>query len=118
MNFLIVDDHAGLRALIRDLAGEMATTVRECASGEEAVELAKSYSPDCITVDMRMGRMDGITCIQHLRKMHPATHIAVVTQFDNDTLRTRARQAGADIYVTKDNLVPLQSYFELVSSKL
>ena len=118
MNFLIVDDHAGLRAMIRDLVSDVASTVRECVSGEDAVEVCKQYIPDCITVDLRMGGMDGLTCIHHLRILHPASHIAVVTQFDNEMLRARARQAGADTYIVKDNLEPLQRYCRLLSTQL
>lgn len=118
MNFLIIDDHAGLRALIRDVISDMATTIRECVSGEEAVELCKQYAPDCITVDLHMGGMDGLTCIHHLRILHPSAHIAVVTQFDNDALRSRARQAGADTYVIKDDLEPLQYFFRLLATQL
>lgn len=118
MNFMIIDDHAGLRSLIRDVIGDLATVVRECASGEEAVALCKEYQPDCITVDLRMSRMDGLTCIHHLRLLHPAAHIAVVTQFDNDALRARARQAGADFYVIKDDLEPLQHFFRVLATRL
>ncbi|HVY24685.1 MAG TPA: response regulator transcription factor [Steroidobacteraceae bacterium] len=118
MNFLIIDDHSGLRAMIRDLAASMATMIHECVSGEEAIELCKRYAPDCITVDLRMPGMDGLTCIHHLRLLHPSAHIAVVTQFDNDALRARARQAGADTYVIKDNLEPLQHFFRLLSTQL
>ncbi len=117
MNFLIVDDHAGLRAMIRDLIGSVASNIRECISGEEAVEMCKHYVPDCITVDLRMKGMDGLTCIHHLRLSHPASHIVVVTQFDNDALRVRARQAGADSYIVKDNLELLQRHFQILATQ-
>ena len=118
MNFLIVDDHAGLRAMIRDLVAGIATNIRECISGEEAVAVCRHYNPDCITVDLRMHGMNGLTCVHQLRKLHPASHIAVVTQFDNDELRVRARQAGADTYIVKDNLELLQRYFQMLSTQL
>jgi len=118
VNFLIVDDHAGLRALIRELISTFASNVRECASGEEAVEACRQFIPDYITVDLRMKGMDGLTCVQQLRRLHPDSHIAVVTQFDHDGLRARARQAGADAYIVKDNLELLRRHFYMLSTQL
>lgn len=118
MNFLIVDDHAGLRSMIRDVIAAFASNVRECASGEEAVAACRQYIPDCVTVDLRMKGMDGLTCVQHLRRLHPDCHIAVVTQFDHDGLRVRARQAGADTYIVKDNLELLRQHFHMLSTQL
>jgi DNA-binding NarL/FixJ family response regulator len=112
MNLLIVDDHAGVRALIKDIVGTMAAQIRECASGEDAVTLCKTFSPDCVTMDLRMGAMHGLVAVQHIRQLYPAANIVVVTQFDHETLRERAQQAGADGFVTKDNLTMLKSYLE------
>jgi len=118
VNLLIVDDHAGMRALLRDLLSPIATNIRECTSGEEALASCLEHTPDCITMDFKMGGMDGLTCVQKLRAQHPTINIAVVTQFDNDTLRVRAQQAGADAFVTKDNLDSLQRYVRLLADTL
>jgi len=118
MNLLIVDDHAGIRQMLRELLEHVATQIRECASGEEAVALCEQYTPDCVTVDLRMGEMDGLTCVKLLRERHPTAHIAVVTQFDHDALRTRARFAGADTYVLKDDLESLTRFVELIATRL
>jgi DNA-binding NarL/FixJ family response regulator len=116
MNLLIVDDHAGMRALIRDIVGTTATQIHECASGEEAVALCKSFAPDCVTMDLRMGAMHGLAAVQHIRELHPATNIVVVSQFDHDRLRERAQRLGADGYITKDNLTKLKRYVELLAT--
>ena len=116
MNILIVDDHAGMRALIRDIVGATATQIRECASGEEAVSLCRSFSPDCVTMDLRMGAMHGLAAVQYIRQMHPAANIVIVTQFDHDKLRDRAQRVGADGFVTKDNLPTLKRYIELLAA--
>jgi DNA-binding NarL/FixJ family response regulator len=116
MNLLIVDDHAGVRELIRDVMRGIASNVRECASGEEAVLLCETYSPDCVTLDLRMGEMHGLTALQLIRRRHPLANIVVVTQFDHDTLRTRARAAGADNFIMKDDLTVLRSYVQTLAS--
>jgi two-component system, NarL family, nitrate/nitrite response regulator NarL len=118
VNILIVDNHPGMRALIRDLIGHLANQIEECNSGEEAIQVCGRFVPDCVTMDLRMGGMNGVTSIQHIRARHPSTNIAVVTQFDNDTLRMRAQWAGADTYVIKDNLEPLRRFVQLVADGL
>ena len=115
MKVLIVDDHAGMRALIRDLLKQVAAQIRECGSGEEAVGLCESYAPDCVTMDLRMGAMHGLAAVQHIRQAHPNINIAILTQFDHDTLRARARRAGADGYFMKDDLAALKRYVESIA---
>jgi len=112
MKLLIVDDHAGMRSLIRDLLQHAVTQIRECGSGEEAVGLCESYEPDCVTVDLRLGAMHGLAAVQQIRGKHPDINIAILTQFDHDTLRARARRAGADSYFIKDDLAALKRYVE------
>ena len=57
---LVVDDEGGIRlalAIILALNGyETATAF----SGEEAVQVASSFQPDCIVSDVRMGGINGI----------------------------------------------------------
>lgn len=118
MNILIVDDHAGFRGLIRELVRPFATQIRECTSAAEAIKACDTFTPDCITMDLRMNGLDGLTCIEQLRQRLPAAHIAVVTSFDHDQLRTRARFAGADTYILKENLDTLRRYVELLATGL
>jgi DNA-binding NarL/FixJ family response regulator len=116
MNILIVDDHAGMRALIRDIVGPSATLIRECASGEEAVAMCQSFTPDCVTMDLRMGAMHGLAAVQFIRQLHPLASIVVVTQFDHDKLRDRTQRVGADGFITKDNLPMLKRYVESLAA--
>ena len=111
MHILIVDDHAGVRTLIRELLAESyvstatrSVTFAECASGEAAIGTLDEAHPDLVTVDLRMHGMKGLDCVQRLRERLPLACIVVVTQFGNETLRERARHAGADSVVFKDDL--------------
>jgi len=115
VHILIVDDHAGVRSLIRELLAESftstpvrAVTFGECASGEAALSAVTAQRPDLVTVDLRMNGMNGLDCVRQLRERLPIACIVVVTQFGNETLRDRARHAGADSVVFKDDLNQLQ----------
>jgi len=111
VHILIIDDHAGVRTLIRELLAECfetragrAVSFGECASGESALETIGLQPPDLVTVDLRMPGMNGLECVRRLRAELPLACIVVVTQFGNAALRDRARSAGANSVVFKDDL--------------
>lgn len=115
VHILIVDDHAGVRCLIRELLAESFTstpgrpvTFAEYASGEAVLGRLGAQRADLVTVDLRMQGMTGVECVRRLREQLPLACIVVVTQFGNETLRDRARHAGADSVVFKDDLNQLQ----------
>ncbi len=114
MQILIVDDHAGVRSLIRELlvdclpAWASELRFRECDNGQCALDSVALASPELVTVDLRMHGMNGIDCVRRLRERLPRACIVVVTQFGNEALQERARSAGADSVVFKDELARLQ----------
>jgi DNA-binding NarL/FixJ family response regulator len=113
---MIIDDHPGVRSLIRELLqdcfaamsrGEPA--VIECASAEEALHALQNCQPDLATVDLRMGGMDGLECVRRLREVVPRAIVIVVTSMQGDSVVPRSTQAGADGVVFKDELTALQT---------
>jgi len=106
---MIVDDHAGVRTLIRELVASRSDIVRECQSGEEAIRTALQFQPTCITMDLRMTGMGGIQAIQALRVLCPSAQVFVVSAFDQPDLRRAADEAGAHRYLLKENLVELRA---------
>jgi two-component system invasion response regulator UvrY len=109
MRLMIVDDHAGVRQLIRQLVALPGDAVRECASGNEAVPLARDFKPDYVTMDVRMAGLDGFEATRALCGDHPAVRVVIVTAFDQAELRRSAMAAGAVGYVAKEHLTQLRS---------
>jgi DNA-binding NarL/FixJ family response regulator len=102
---MLVDDHAlvraGLAALL-DAAGGI-DVVGEAADGEQAVELARSTSPDVVLMDLSMPVMDGVAATRALLAERPETQVLVLTSFsDRDRVRD-ALAAGAIGYLLKDS---------------
>jgi CheY-like chemotaxis protein len=118
MKLLIVDDHAGMRELIRYMLSPLASQIEECASGEAAVQLCAAYRPHCITMDWRMSAMDGLTAIERIRALDARVHVVVVTQFDRPALRAHATRAGANHFVLKDDLFELSRHLQQVRAML
>jgi signal transduction histidine kinase len=94
--------------MIRQLAAAPGDTVCECASGDEAVRLAPSFQPDCITMDVSMPGMCSFDAVRAIRTALPSTRIVVVTSYDEALLRRVAREAGVADYLVKDNLCDLR----------
>ena len=107
MKLLIVDDHAGVRALIRQLAAPLAVEVRECGSGAEALCIVRQFLPEIVTMDVRLPDLNGIEVVRTLRAENSATRFMIVTAHDQPELRTAAEAAGAVCFLPKDNLFEL-----------
>lgn len=118
MKYLIVDDHHGVRALIRDLITTPADEVRECGGGADALRAAREFQPEFVTMDVRLRDFDGITTTRALREICPAAQIVIVTAYDQPALREAAADAGAVSFVPKENLVELPPVIRRLGAKV
>jgi len=79
---------------------EVVATARD---GIEGVEMVKSKSPDIVTMDIEMPRMDGLTALQKIMKEHPTPVLMVsslTTEGAKDTLK--ALEYGAVDFIPKE----------------
>jgi DNA-binding NarL/FixJ family response regulator len=102
MKILIVDDHPIVRAALRRLLAPEAAELREAASGEEAIEIVNSWRPSLIILDLNLPRIGGLAVLERLKASTPGTRILVLSMHDDAMHATRALQAGAGGYVTKN----------------
>jgi len=109
MKVMIVDDNAQMRGLIRTLLDGVASEFVECADGREAVEVYGTEQPDWAVMDVAMKEMDGLTATQLITSRFPGSHIMVITQHNHPKLHERAREAGAEGLLLKENLLELRS---------
>jgi two-component system chemotaxis response regulator CheB len=64
IKLLAVDDSALMRKLLGQVfSSEPDFEVRLARNGVEALELAKSFHPDVVTLDVHMPEMDGLECL-------------------------------------------------------
>ena len=100
---LIVDDHAvvrdGIRAVLA-LQKDM-QVVGEAADGKAAVELAVSFRPDVVLMDIVMPEMDGLQATKEICGSCEHTKILVLTQYDDQENIKASRDAGAIGFVPK-----------------
>jgi CheY-like chemotaxis protein len=107
MTVLIVEDNAGVRRLLRSAIAGVAEATWDCCDGADALEAYAAHRPDIVLMDIRMSRMDGLAATRQILRFHPLAKIVIVTDYDDDALRTAAREAGACGYALKLNLLDL-----------
>ncbi|WP_061296507.1 response regulator transcription factor [Herbidospora cretacea] len=101
---VIADDQPLLRhslAAVIDAAPGMAMA-GEAGTGEEAIRVCASATPDVVLMDIRMPGMDGITATRAILGEHPTMKIIVLTMFELDEYVRAALQAGAAGFLLKD----------------
>lgn len=112
---LIVDDNQQMRRLIRSVVGDMAQAIAECTDGALALAAYAEQRPDWVLMDIRMHEMDGITATRGIKASYPEAHVCIVTDHDDSELRQAAREAGAEGYVVKENLLMLRQVLAVVA---
>jgi len=102
---LLVDDHAIVRKGIQALLAEIEDieVVGEACDGDEAVELARSLSPDVILMDLVMPGMNGIEATRQITASAGAAPVLVLTSFAADDKVFPSIKAGALGYLLKDS---------------
>src|SRR4029453_19287656 len=112
MRVLIADDHplilAGIkRALEEDDQFEV---VAEARVGGQVLPLVSQTNPDLALLDLRMPEMDGLTCLDRIRKEHPKVKVVTLSAPTDPEVVQTVLNHGAAAYVVKSvNPIDLSS---------
>lgn len=108
MTILIVEDNPTVRRLIRRATSDIADSVVECEDGADALEAYVAHRPNVVLMDVRMPRMDGLTATKKLLHEYPNAKVIILTDYNDDEVRSAAKEAGACAYALKHNLTELE----------
>jgi DNA-binding NarL/FixJ family response regulator len=105
ITLLITDDHKLVRESLAAIfdAHPRLRVLAHCGSGEEAVELAKHWRPDIVTMDMNLPGINGFEATAQVLKASPLSKVMAVSMHSQPAYVRKFFQAGATGYVTKNS---------------
>jgi len=101
---VVADDQGIVRQGLRTMLASEADleVVGEAKDGREALELCRNLKPDLVLMDVRMPGMDGLAATRAITSEGLATHILMLSTYENPDYLFEAIRAGASGYVIKD----------------
>ncbi len=101
---LIVDDHSGVRAGIKNMlqmAKDM-VVVGEGVNGAEAIELVAAKKPDILLLDIELPDQRGDSVMRHIHAVQPSMKVLAVSSYSDRDYIFGMLENGAAGYITKD----------------
>jgi len=98
---LVVDDEKSVRDLLQSFLQGTGYQAITASNGEEAIELARSESPNAILLDVKMPGINGVETCRRLRAEEQTRYIPVIMVTAFGTTETEATNAGADDLINK-----------------
>jgi DNA-binding NarL/FixJ family response regulator len=75
--------------------------VGEASDGAEVLPLVGRTQPDVVLLDLKLPRVDGLACLEHLRKRHPSVRGAILSSIDDPAIVQAAFRHGACAFILK-----------------
>ncbi len=103
LKILVVDDHALMREAVRAIldGADGIELVGEAQTAAQALRRVAELAPDVVLLDLRLPDVDGLGCLEALRREHPETAVIVFSAADEPELISAALARGAAGYVLK-----------------
>ena len=100
---LVVDDDADLVEMLEYNLQKEGYDVRTATDGRKALEIARTYLPELVLLDIMMPQLDGIETGRQLRDIAELrqTYILYLTARSEEYSEVAAFDVGADDYITK-----------------
>jgi CheY-like chemotaxis protein len=113
---LVVDDNRDMATSLGRLLRMLGHEVEVACDGRKGVEIARSYRPEVVLLDIGLPLLDGYQVARTLREegFHD-TIIIAVSGYGQEEDRQRSREAGMDHHLTKP--VDVQTISELIVSR-
>jgi DNA-binding NarL/FixJ family response regulator len=103
LKVVLADDHqlmlSGIRRALESDGGF--EIVGETMNGAQVLPLVARTKPDLVLLDLRMPNMDGLACLDELKRRHPDIRVVMLSASQNEQLIEAALRRGAAAYVVK-----------------
>lgn len=100
---LLVDDEPNILVVLEHLFAQKGYQVKQATNGELAIEVAKTFKPDIILLDVMMPGLDGFATASILRneQQFNQTKIVFLTAKGTNQDKINGYTAGGELYITK-----------------
>jgi DNA-binding NarL/FixJ family response regulator len=105
LRVLIVDDHAVVRAGLRQIleeTGEIAVT-GEAANGAALIEMVRREEFDLVILDISMPGRGGVEILPRLKSEKPHLPVLILSTYPEEQYAVRLIKAGASGYLSKES---------------
>ncbi len=111
IRILLADDSNDFRAVVRGLLQQESDleVVAEATDGDSAVEQARAFEPDVVSMDLEMPAKGGIEATKQIVSLISSTNILALSLYRGVSRIQSIIDAGARGYVLKDD-----AYEELI----
>ena len=99
---MVVDDSS---IIVKMIQGFLKTfdieVVGTAGDGKTAIEIFKETSPDIVTLDITMPKMDGLTVLHKILEIKPSTKVIIISALTDTATALKALKIGAKDYMPK-----------------
>lgn len=101
---LVAEDSFDTRIMLKRAFELKGYRVFEAEDGQQALNLARTFRPSLIVIDLNMPVLDGLETIRSYRQLEGEgdhTPIVAITAYDVYGMEEAALETGSNVYLTK-----------------
>lgn len=105
INIIIADDHAILRAGLRQILSETddIAVIAEAQTANEAIKLCRSPNVHVLLLDISLPDRSGLEALKYIKKENPHIAVLMLSMHREEQYAVRALKAGASGYLCKQS---------------
>ncbi len=100
-SILLIDDDESLRRVTEYNLASSGFNVITAHSGRQGLEYFKTYSPDIVVSDVKLGDMNGLDLLLHIKKESVDTPVIIITAFGSIEMAVQTMHKGAFNFIAK-----------------
>ncbi len=100
---LIVDDHAIVRAGVRQILEGQADiqVIGEAENGQNALDFVRKHPLDLVLLDVSMPGISSLDVVKEIKDLKPQVNVLILSMYAEDVYALRFLRGGASGYITK-----------------
>lgn len=102
---MAIDDARSIRTFLRISLESQGAIFHEAGTAMDGLAICRKVNPHLVVLDLGLPDEDGLTILPAIKQMQNAPRVIVLTVRKENEMKEKARNLGADAYITKPFLV-------------